>query len=172
MINHIDFSEDKSSFCFVFSDKSKSQPFYSKEKGLKAAAELSENKKINSHEYSIIRDKIIRARKLPWPEPEKNLSHDGENHNSRAREILSLYFTKEEVEDIMILLDDNFKKPCLKMCPYDKKYARIYFKNGCTQRVERKIDALASLFFLRKAGIVTQDELFSIEKEIAESPLR
>jgi len=170
--NHIKFLEDGASFFFVFSDNSDNIHCCSKERGLKIVMELSEEKRITTSEYSHIRNQIMGARKLPWPEPEEKTLVINQDIFDRIKKFFPELSQEDDFEEILTFLIEPFSKACLKMCTRDKNHGRIYFKNGYTQKINRKIDALSHLVALKREKLINDEEFITIQKEIAKSSLR
>lgn len=172
MKNYINFSENGSAFSFVFSDNSDSVFCRSKERGLKIVMELSDNKRITTSEYSKIRNQIMKEKNLPWCEPEEKISIFSQDVLDQIKELLPNLSQEDDLEDIATFLIEPFTKVCLKMCAHDKNYGRIYFKNGCTGKIDRKIDALSHLVHLKKENLINDEEFIAIQKDIAQSSFR
>lgn len=170
--NHIELSEDGSSFFFVFVDSSGNIPCYSKAQGLKIAMELSDKKRITTSEYIKIKKEIMRAKNLPWCEPEKKTLVINQDVLDQIKKFFPEISEEDDLEDIVIFLVKPFDKAFLKMCVHNKDYGRIYFKNGYTEKINRKIDAFSHLVSLKKDKLINDEEFISIQKEIEESPLR
>ncbi|NCU28368.1 MAG: hypothetical protein EOM85_01725 [Candidatus Moranbacteria bacterium] len=171
MNNYIEFSEKGDSFSFVFSDNSDSILCCSKERGLKIVLELSDNKRITTSEYTKFRNQIMKAKNLPWCEPEEKAPVFDQGFLTQIKQLIPDFSYEEESEGFIDFLMNPHRKACLKMSS-SKNCGRIFFKSSCTPKFDRKIEAFSCLVVLKKENQISEEDFLSIQKEIDQSTLR
>jgi len=166
MGNNLKFSEDGSSFVFVFANGSESMEINSKKEGFAALASLLEKGRISKEELNKFKDEIVEAENLDWDD----IIHIGIGismiPSASPLDFLKLILSKIKNED---------KKPveiaCFEVCENCGKHGVIFTKKCFSSDLTSKKEALEVLDNMKNKNFLSSAEFEKVHAEILASSL-
>lgn len=179
--NSIIFSEDKTSFHFIFAGGKESDNFQSKKAGFEALVDLANQERISYEEFVEMRDQIFKTDELAWSEPKKHSisvevismpgMFGGFGFPGFGGGLLESFMALESLSRMLHSPDEPVEVAYFKMCECGGNHGRIYFKAGYTGTIGSKKHAINYLNELKEKKLITDEEITKMKTEIEGSKL-